>query len=164
MFLSITCTCIVPLCTSPPFIDTTPACPCLNFCKFFFSFLLSYLCLLVLSHSLVPRPSLVPHPHSLVPRPFLVLRHSLVLHPSIVPCPCLVPHPHSLLLRSSLLCATSLPRPHPHTLHAAPTPLPPAYLSCMTSRPLCAASDASPLASACVPAPACTCIRNIGLD
>ena len=177
MFLSITCTCIVPLCTSPPFIDTTPACLRLNFCKFFFSFLLSYLCLLALFHSLVPHPSLVLHPHSLmpcpslvlhphslVPCPFLMLCHSLVPRHSVVPRPCLVPHLHSLLLCSSLLCATSLLCPHPHTLHTAPTPLPLAYLGCITSRPLHAVSDASPLVSVCVPAPACTCIRNIGLD
>ena len=180
----------------------TPTLPASTPGKFFFSFLLSYLYLPALSHSLVPRPSVVPHPHSLMlrpslmpcpsravslhcatslrrtasplpraaslPRPSLVPRHSLVPRPflmprpflvprpclvprhSLVPHPCLVPPPHSLI-----------PRPHPHTLHAAPTPHPPAYLGCMTSRPLRAASDTSPLTSVRVSAPACTCIRII---
>ena len=107
-----------------------------------------------------PRPSLVPRSF-LVPRPSLVPCHSLVL---CVLCPCLVLHPHSLIPRPSLLCATSLPHPHPHTLHTAPTPLPPVYLGCMMSQHLRAVLDASPLASVHVSAPACTCIRIIGLD
>ena len=169
MFLR--CNHVVPLCTSPPFINTTPACPRLNFCKSFF--LSSYLCLPALSHSIMPRLSLVPHPRSLMPRSFLMPCLSLVLRSFLVPCPslvlcvlcpCLVPHPHSLIPRPFLLCAMSLPHPHPHTLHAAPTPFPLAYLGCTMSQCLRAALDASPLASVHVPATACTCIRIIGLD
>ena len=117
------------LCTSPPFVDTTPACPRLNFCKSFFSFLLSYLCLPALFHSLMPRPSVVPHPHSLVLHPFLVPLSCRVTPSCCVPSLCRVPVSCRVTPSCHVPVSYHLPTPSYRaptltrcTLHQPPTP------------------------------------------
>ena len=185
MFLR--CNYIVPLCMSPPFIDTTPACLRLNFCKSFFFVVLPLLtCVVPLHHatslprtaSPLPRATFLPHAAS-VPCATFLPRAVSVPCAAFLPCATSIPHAMSLsrVVHIVSLSCTISPLPHTTSLpslchvppaspppHAAPTPLPLAYLGCMTSWCLCTALDASPLVSVHVPAPACTCIRIIELD
>ena len=118
---------MLSLCTSPPFINTTPACPCLNFCKSFFFFfvvlpLLTCVVPLPRTTSLhcttSPLPCAVSLPRAAsLPRATSLPRAASIPRTTSLPCAASLPHAASLPRATSLSCTTS---PLPHT--ASPPP------------------------------------------